>query len=128
MHTRTIPVPDPDAARRRVGMWRLRRTVLNLHDAAAVVIVLSAASIGSWLPVAGALLSLATSLAYRYLDVFRRAELADLRAAAPLLTPAERAQALACLGVRDASEPAGDPRLEDLRRQLRELPGGARRG
>ncbi|HEX2103522.1 MAG TPA: hypothetical protein VHF51_07710 [Solirubrobacteraceae bacterium] len=126
MSTRTAP--DPDAARRRVEMWRLRRAVLYLHDAAAVVIVLLAASIGSWLPVAAALLSLTGSLAYRFLDVFRRSELADLRAAGLLLTPAERARALACLGVRDAAEPAGDPHLEDLRRHLRDLPGGVRAG
>ena len=103
-------------------MWRLRRTVLFVHDVGAVLGAASAASFGLWLLVAAALLSLAGSLAYRYFDVFRRADLADLRAAGPLLTPGERTRALACLGVSDPAAPADDPRLEDLRRYLCDLP------
>jgi hypothetical protein len=124
----TRPAPEPETAHRRVQQWRLRRTVMYLHDAAAVVLAVLAASIGSWLPVAAALLSLSGSLAYRYLDVFRKAEMADLRAAGPLLTPDERARALSCLGMRDTAEPVANADLEALRRYLRDLPGGVRGG
>jgi hypothetical protein len=99
-----------------------------LHDAGALAIVVLGASIESWLPVAAGLLSLSGSLAFRYLDMFRKADLRDLRAAAPLLTPDERARALARLGVSDTAEPAANADLEDLRRHLRDLPGGVRRG
>jgi hypothetical protein len=104
----------------------MRRTFLLLHDAGFVVAAVLAASIGFWLPVPLALLSLAVSTAYRRLDVFRRPDRADLRAAGPLLTPAQRGRALARLGVRDAAAPAENADLEDLRRYLRDLPGGVR--
>jgi hypothetical protein len=114
----------------RVARWPLR--------GAARIALLAVVATAIWLGIAGVvhvavvapvvLLGLvAYFAAVRRLAASRDADLADLRAAAPHLTPARRAAAFERLGgIAGDPEPAGEPELEALRRELDDLPGGMR--
>ncbi|HKP91529.1 MAG TPA: hypothetical protein VJT75_16305 [Thermoleophilaceae bacterium] len=118
------------AALRRVERWSLREPVVLAAAVAVKIGVVVAIAAGFHrLAVVLFVLVLAAVVARRDRRVFSPdRDLADLRAAAPLLTPHGRAVAFRQLGASPRRPPtrAQRPEIEQLRAHLESLPGGMR--
>jgi hypothetical protein len=125
------PTPHPPAAQRRVERWPLRTLPVGVLYGAPVIPLILMVS-GSLHPALGiALFAAACAGAIAGLRRFAArsdADLEDLRAAAPLLSPDARARAFARLtgSVHGPPRWARRPKIEETRAYLEALPGGMR--